>query len=60
MRISAMRALAACGLLTAAAGLAPAQDLASFEKKVTLKVLDNGLRLIVCERPEAPVLRCIP
>ena len=55
MRSSAMRALAACGLLIAAAGLAPAQDLASFEKKVTIKVLDNGLRLIVCERPEAPV-----
>ena len=32
-----------------------AQDLASFEKKVTVKVLPNGLTLILCRRPEAPV-----
>jgi predicted Zn-dependent peptidase len=32
-----------------------AQDLASFEKRTTLKKLDNGLTLIVMERPEAPV-----
>ncbi|HVJ07992.1 MAG TPA: pitrilysin family protein [Acidisarcina sp.] len=32
-----------------------AQDLASFEKRITTKVLPNGLTLIVCERPEAPV-----
>jgi predicted Zn-dependent peptidase len=31
------------------------QDLASFEKRVTTKVLRNGLTVIVCERPEAPV-----
>jgi predicted Zn-dependent peptidase len=31
------------------------QDLASFEKRVTLKVLKNGLTVLVCERPEAPV-----
>jgi predicted Zn-dependent peptidase len=35
--------------------LAQAQDLASFEKRTTVKVLPNGLTLIVCERPEAPV-----
>jgi predicted Zn-dependent peptidase len=34
---------------------AHAQDLASFEKRTTVKVLPNGLTLIVCERPEAPV-----
>ncbi len=34
---------------------AKAQDLASFEKRTTVKVLPNGLTLIVCERPEAPV-----
>ena len=34
---------------------AQAQDLASFEKRTTVKVLPNGLTLIVCERPEAPV-----
>ena len=32
-----------------------AQDLASFEKRTHVKVLPNGLTLIVCERPEAPV-----
>ncbi|HXX21712.1 MAG TPA: insulinase family protein [Terriglobia bacterium] len=31
------------------------QDLASFEKRVTLKVLENGLTVLVVERPEAPV-----
>ncbi len=35
--------------------IAHAQDLASFEKRITVKVLPNGLTLIVCERPEAPV-----
>ena len=39
-------------LLIAAAG---AQDLASFEKRVTVKTLPNGLTVLVCERPEAPV-----
>ena len=34
---------------------APSQDLASFEKRTTVKVLPNGLTLIVSERPEAPV-----
>ena len=32
-----------------------AQDLASFEKRITVKTLDNGLTVLVCERPEAPV-----
>lgn len=32
-----------------------AQDVASFEKRVTVKKLDNGLTIIICERPEAPV-----
>ena len=31
------------------------QDVKSFEKKVTVKTLANGLTLIICERPEAPV-----
>jgi len=39
-------------LLTARAA---AQDVASFEKRITAKTLPNGLTLIVCERPEAPV-----
>jgi predicted Zn-dependent peptidase len=40
------------------AGVIPtlsAQDLASFEKRITVKTLANGLTVIVCERPEAPV-----
>lgn len=32
-----------------------AQDLASFEKKTTVKTLPNGLTIVVCERHEAPV-----
>ncbi|HZU29485.1 MAG TPA: pitrilysin family protein [Candidatus Angelobacter sp.] len=34
---------------------AMAQDLATFEKHVTVKVLKNGLTVVLCERPEAPV-----
>src|ERR1700759_4877061 len=34
---------------------AMAQDMASFEKRVTVKVLKNGLTVVLCERPEAPV-----
>src|SRR6185369_11253875 len=36
-------------------GLGTAQDLASFEKRIAVKVLDNGLTVIICERPEVPV-----
>jgi predicted Zn-dependent peptidase len=45
------------GLLGAAlAGLAAgAQDLKSFEQRITTKVLPNGLTILICERPEAPV-----
>jgi predicted Zn-dependent peptidase len=32
-----------------------AQDLASFEKRVTVKTLPNGLTVLVLRRPEAPV-----
>jgi predicted Zn-dependent peptidase len=35
--------------------VATAQDVASFEKRITVKKLDNGLTLLICERPEAPV-----
>lgn len=40
-------------ILLASNGLA--QDVASFEKRTTVKVLKNGLTVILCERPEAPV-----
>jgi predicted Zn-dependent peptidase len=49
------RALLA-GLLVLVTGVrATAQDLASFEKRVTVKTLANGLTLVVCERSEVPV-----
>jgi predicted Zn-dependent peptidase len=35
--------------------LALAQDVGSFEKRITVKKLPNGLTLLICERPEAPV-----
>jgi len=35
--------------------LACTQDMASFEKRVTVKQLPNGLTVLICERPEAPV-----
>jgi len=47
-----LRLLAPLVVLTT---LAAAQDLASFEKRITVKKLNNGLTAIVCERPEAPV-----
>jgi predicted Zn-dependent peptidase len=37
------------------AALAAAQDVASFEKRITVKKLPNGLTMVICERPEAPV-----
>jgi predicted Zn-dependent peptidase len=43
-----------CALLLLGIG-ARAQDLQSFEKRVTVKTLDNGLAVVVCERHEAPV-----
>ncbi len=52
-----LRRLSLCftALLLTSVCSAPAQDLASFEKRTTVKVLANGLTLLVCERPEAPV-----
>jgi predicted Zn-dependent peptidase len=42
-------------LVLALTTLAAAQDLASFEKRVTVKKLANGMTVIICSRPEAPV-----
>jgi hypothetical protein len=49
------RALKTVALFIALSVIAVAQDLASFEKRITLKKLDNGLTVIICERPGAPV-----
>ncbi len=49
------RALKSLALLLVLSAIAAAQDLASFEKRITLKKLDNGLTVVICERPGAPV-----
>src|SRR5712672_2958677 len=52
MKYRILRPLALILLLSA---LAAAQDIASFEKRITVKKLPNGLTILICERPEAPV-----
>jgi predicted Zn-dependent peptidase len=42
-------------VLLLAVSAASAQDLQSFEKRITVKVLPNGLTLVICERHDAPV-----
>ncbi|MGA9391001.1 MAG: pitrilysin family protein [Candidatus Sulfotelmatobacter sp.] len=51
-RIITSLSLSVVLLLTA---IGAAQDVASFEKRITVKKLENGLTIIICERPEAPV-----
>ncbi|MGD0737670.1 MAG: pitrilysin family protein [Terracidiphilus sp.] len=55
MQIRIRSAALLLGLAAMAVYGAQAQDLKSFEQKITTKVLPNGLTLIICERPEAPV-----
>ncbi len=52
MKHRILRPLALILILTA---LAAAQNVASFEKHITVKKLPNGLTILICERPEAPV-----
>jgi len=42
-------------VLLLAGAAASAQDLQSFEKRITVKVFPNGLTLVLCERHDAPV-----
>src|SRR5258708_8256423 len=49
------RMLRAFALILILSALAAAQDVASFEKRITVKKLPNGLTILICERPEAPV-----
>ena len=42
-------------VILACSAFALAQDLASFEKRITVKKLDNGLTVVIYERQEAPV-----
>jgi len=55
MRLPRASSLLAFSLLLVLPGAAAPQDLASFEKRVTRKVLPNGMTILVCERPVAPV-----
>ncbi len=55
MKTYRTRGLLLCGFVVTMAALAAAQDVALFEKRTTVKVLDNGLTVIICERHEAPV-----
>jgi predicted Zn-dependent peptidase len=49
------RTLKTAVLFLLLSALALAQNVASFEKRITVKKLPNGLTLMICERPEAPV-----
>jgi predicted Zn-dependent peptidase len=53
--VAAVPALIFSLVLAPAFTSAHGQNLKSFEQRITTKVLPNGLTLIVCERPEAPV-----
>jgi predicted Zn-dependent peptidase len=53
MKHRAIKTLAIFFMFSAA--LAAAQDLASFEKRITVKKLNNRLTAVILERPEAPV-----
>jgi predicted Zn-dependent peptidase len=47
--------LASLAVLLIVAGVVSAQDLASFEKRTSMRTLDNGLTVIILERHDAPV-----
>jgi predicted Zn-dependent peptidase len=49
------RFIVAVLLAAGLAGAVQAQDLESFEKRTTVKRLPNGLTVVICERPDAPV-----
>lgn len=55
MRSQLRQSLVMAFLLVFCAASLAAQDVASFEKRVTVKRLKNGLTVVLMERPEAPV-----
>jgi len=57
MKYRALRRFARILVLNLLAFVLPAaaQDVASFEKRITVRKLDNGLTVLICTRPEAPV-----
>jgi predicted Zn-dependent peptidase len=56
MRNSLVRSLVTLILFFSFIYVGHAQDIASFEKKITVKKLANGLTVLIMERPEAPVV----
>src|SRR5450755_2774540 len=54
-RLTFMRVLQTFVVCFVLCSLSLGQDVASFEKRTTVKKLPNGLTLMICERPEAPV-----
>jgi predicted Zn-dependent peptidase len=52
-RLAAAAAVAAVLIFPCLNGVT--QDQKSFEQRITTKVLPNGLTILICERPEAPV-----
>src|ERR1700750_3028813 len=56
-RLAAVCAVFAAVFATLLTGVS--QDLKSFEQRITTKVLPNGLTILICERPEAPVFSYI-
>jgi len=52
MKFRSLKLLTAVLLLVT---VAAAQEVVSFEKRITVKKLENGLTVLICERPEAPV-----
>jgi len=54
-RILVTIAILFCSTVAWPQGTSTAQLLAQFEKKVVVKKLANGLTVVVCRRPEAPV-----
>src|SRR5882724_2354013 len=55
MKISRFRKLAIILVFFSIALTLHAQDIVSFEKRITVKKLANGLTIVLMERPEAPV-----
>jgi predicted Zn-dependent peptidase len=51
-RLASIQTIVVCFVVCS---MALSQDLASFEKRTTVKKLANGMTVIICERPEAPV-----
>jgi len=59
MKISRFRKLAIILVFFSIALTLHAQDIVSFEKRITVKKLANGLTIVLMERPEAPVFSFI-